>query len=287
VRAAVERALAASTGRACTIKQVTRVGGGCISPSARVATDSGVTFFLKWSEDGAPLSLFAAEARGLAALAAARAVRVPAVVAFDQDWLLLEWLEPGPAVDSTWPRLGRELAAMHHVRAGAFGDSADNFIGSLPQSNKRHDSWPAFWRAQRIVPQLERARLAFAHEDVTRLERFLEGMNDLLVPGDDDGPSLLHGDLWNGNVHISDTGRAALVDPSVYYGHREVDLAMAALFGGFDRAFFEAYSAEWPLHAGWRERRAAYQLYYLLVHVNLFGAGYVGSTLSALRTAGG
>ena len=287
VRSAAERALAASTGRTCTIAQVTRVSGGCISPSARVSIDSGETFFLKWSEGDAPRGLFVAEARGLAALAAARAVRVPFVIAFDEEWLLLEWLEPQPAIHSTWPRLGRELAALHRVRADAFGDDADNFIGPLQQSNTRSDGWPEFWREQRIVPQLERARPAFARHDLSRLERFLDEMDDLLAPGDEDGASLLHGDLWSGNVHISEAGRAALVDPSVYYGHREVDLAMAALFGGFDRAFFEAYDGEWPLQTGWRERRAAYQLYYLLVHINLFGAGYVSSTLAALRAAGG
>jgi protein-ribulosamine 3-kinase len=287
VRTAVELALGTTTGRACTIAEVTRVGGGCISPSARVLADSGATFFLKWSDGDAPRSLFSAEARGLAQLAASGAVRVPAVIAFDEEWLLLEWLEPGPALEGTWSRLGQELAAVHRVRAHAFGDNADNFIGPLPQSNAESDNWPAFWRARRITPQLVRAQQAFARQDVTRLEHFLETLEDLLAPGDEDGASLLHGDLWSGNVYITDGGQAALVDPSAYYGHREVDLAMAALFGGFDRSFFEAYDAEWSLQPGWEERRAAYQLYYLLVHVNLFGAGYVSSTLAALEAAGG
>ena len=287
VRASVEHNLAGVHGGSCTIVDVKRVGGGCISPSARIRLDDGPLYFLKWDDGSAPDGLFAAEARGLADLRRSGVIRVPEVVVCSDSWLLLEWLEPAPAGGQTWRRLGRELAAMHRQLAAAFGSDADNFIGSLPQSNEPTRRWADFWRDHRLVPQLTRAANAFGRRDRDRFDRFIRNLDELLGAGDDDGPSLLHGDLWNGNVHVTEEGRAALVDPSVYHGHREVDLAMAALFGGFGRGFFEEYTAEWPLAPGWMERRAAYQLYYLLVHVNLFGAGYVSSSLEALRSAGG
>ena len=282
VRAGLETALGDSVAHAA------RVSGGCISPAARLETADGGRFFTKWRDGGEPAGLFAAESRGLESLRATGAVRVPEVIAVDDAWLLLEWLPPGDPGPKTWPRLGRELAALHAVRADAFGDVADNFIGPLPQSNAQGADWPAFWRDRRLAPQLERAAGAFPPRQRDRLERFIqESLEGLLAIGNGDGPSRLHGDLWGGNVHIMEGGRAALIDPSVHHGHREVDLAMADLFGGFDRSFFDAYDAEWALSPGWRERRAAYQLYYLLVHVNLFGGGYADRTMTALEEAGG
>jgi protein-ribulosamine 3-kinase len=286
--AAVRAGVEAATGSA--ILRVTAVAGGCISPAARIETSDGGRWFLKWGNArGLPAGLFAEEARSLRALRATGAVRVPAVIAAGPAWLLLEWLEPGGATRATWAGLGRELAALHRVRATRFGWDADNFIGTLPQANPSRADWPAFWREARLVPQLEQAAAA-GHVDRaarTRFDRFLDRLDDLLAAGSADGPSLLHGDLWSGNVHIARDG-AALVDPSSYHGHREVDLAMAELFGGFDPAFHAAYAEAWPLQPGYRpERRAAYQLYYLLVHVNLFGGGYVAGTLAALRAAGG
>lgn len=282
VRAGLETALGGQ------ITGTSRVSGGCISPAARLETADGRLFFAKWGEGAEPDGLFAAESRGLESLRETGAVRVPDAIAVDDAWLLLEWLAPGDPAAETWPGLGRDLAALHAVRADTFGDVADNFIGPLPQSNAQGTDWPAFWRDRRLAPQLDRAAGAFPPRQADRLERFIrESLDGLLAIGNEDGPSRLHGDLWGGNVLVTESGRAALIDPSAYDGHREVDLAMADLFGGFDRSFFDAYHAEWPLSPGWRERRAAYQLYYLLVHVNLFGVGYADRTLKALEAAGG
>lgn len=285
---AVEAAWAERLGADARIADARPVGGGCIARTARLESARGETLFLKW--DG-PAGIYAAEARGLAALAAADAVRVPGVVAHGDvggvGWLLLEWLEPGRSTERGWRSFGASLARLHHTRADHFGEGQDNWIGSLPQVNGWSDSWGTFWRDRRLAPQVERAlesgRLnaddgrAF---DVlfSTLERRLDG------PAAADGASLLHGDLWSGNVHTLKSGDAALIDPSMYYGHREVDLAMADLFGGFDPAFRRAYEESWPLEPGYREeRRAIYQLYYLLVHVNLFGGGYAQSTRAALQ----
>ncbi|MDX1674517.1 MAG: fructosamine kinase family protein, partial [Longimicrobiales bacterium] len=206
----------------------------------------------------------------------------------DPPWLLLEWLEPGSGGPGAWRRLGAELAALHRHGDDRFGADADNFIGSLPQANGRTDSWPDFWRDRRLEPQLRQAvdRGLMDDGDRRRFDALFDRLEEILAVGSEEGPSLLHGDLWSGNVHMTDDG-AAVIDPSVYHGHREVDLAMAELFGGFERGFFEAYDDGWPRTAGYAPtRRAVYQLYYLLVHVNLFGSGYVGRTRSALASAG-
>ena len=157
-------------------------------------------------------------------------------------------------------------------------------IGTLPQRNDWSGSWSEFWWQCRLAPQLELAASCFDLAALRHFEALRARLPVLLEPGQQEGASLLHGDLWRGNVVLSDAD-AAVVDPSCYYGHREVDLAMAALFGGFPPAFFTAYEGLWPVAPGFEERRAAYQLYYLLVHVNLFGTGYVPRTCAALGRA--
>ncbi|MGH7476069.1 MAG: fructosamine kinase family protein [Longimicrobiales bacterium] len=294
VRAAVERAWGEVLHREVSIETVQRVAGGCVSPSARLVSTAGDTAFLKWGEGDVALRMFAAEAGSLSALAEVEAVRVPAVLAAATDeatvgWLILEWLEPGQPTRGGWRSLGHALARLHRTRAERFGWQADNFIGSLPQPNAWTADWAEFWRSRRLEPQLQRAcdRGLLDRGDRRRFDRLFDVLDSRLAVARDEGASLLHGDLWSGNVHMLKGGTAALVDPASYYGHREVDVAMTELFGGFDPAFFEAYDADWPLDTGYREgRRAIYQLYYLLVHVNLFGSGYVASTLAALERAG-
>ena len=291
----IEAALAARSGLAGRLSDVRPVGGGCISHAARVQTTSGAQAFLKYGAHREfPPDIFAAEARSLAVLLQTGSVRVPSVIAAsDTDetpfaWLLLEWLEPGQMTAQSWETLGRALARLHQCSHENFGWFTPNFIGSLPQSNEWAAAWPEFWRNQRILPQLEIAAHAGALRtgERARVEALLVQIDELLQSDDDKRPSLLHGDLWAGNVHAVATGQAALIDPASYYGQREVDLAMAALFGGFDRRFFEAYDEVWARAAGHERRRLVYQLYYLLVHVNLFGRSYLASTMSVVGELG-
>lgn len=285
----IEEALSSELGRSVRLGGSRAVGGGCISPAARVEIEGEEPAFLKWSEPGVvPTDFFHEEAKSLRALATAAAVRVPAVRAVAERWLLLEWLEPGRASADTWARLGSALALQHRTRAAAFGWAADNYIGSLRQSNGWHEEWPAFWRDQRLEPQLARAMKHghFGRAECARFHALLARLEEALVVASTEGPSLLHGDLWGGNVHTLRDGTPALVDPSSYHGHREVDLAMAELFGGFAKNFFHAYEEAWALAAGYCElRRPIYQLYYLLVHVNLFGAAYVRGSMAAVDAA--
>jgi fructosamine-3-kinase len=268
------------------------VAGGCISSGCRLDTGDGPVF-LKYRA-GAPAGFFAAEADGLRALhhAAAEALRVPDVLALedgDRDvpaWLAIEWLEPGRRGADFDARLGRGLAALHGAPAAGWGWEADNYIGSLPQANAPTAGWPAFWRTRRLEPQMDLARRA-GRLPATEAEwtRLLDALPDRLgAASEADGPSQLHGDLWSGNVLAAAEG-PALIDPSAYRGHREVDLAMAELFGGFGAGFHAAYGEARPLRPGYPRRRPVYQLYYLLVHVNLFGGGYVEQTAATLRHA--
>ncbi len=264
------------------VRGAAAVSGGSINQAFRVEGAAG-TFFVK-HDPQAPAGIFAAEARGLAALAGAGSgLVVPRVLAPADDWLALEWLEPAPRGADHDERLGRGLAALHRS-TGGWGWDEDNFIGRLPQANGAAHDWPTFWWERRLGPQLELARrLGRAPGDPHGWERLRDALPRLLAPARDDGPSLLHGDLWSGNAMSTARG-PALVDPAVFRGHREADLAMTELFGGFGTRFYAAYEEAWPLHPGYREeRRGVYQLYYLLVHVNLFGGGYVGQTAEVLR----
>jgi fructosamine-3-kinase len=274
------------------VRAVTPVSGGCINHGVRVETADG-PLFLKYNDD-APPGLFAAEAGGLDALrdAADGALRVPRVLAHAgaeagaPAWLAMEWLAPGRRGGDFGARLGRGLAAVHAAPAAEWGWDAGNFIGSLAQENRpTSGGWAAFWRARRLEPQLALARrdgrLPGREADWARL---FERLPELLAPAEEDGPSLLHGDLWGGNVVAAADG-PALIDPAVYRGHREADLAMTELFGGFGADFHAAYREARPVQVGYETRRAVYQLYYLLVHVNLFGGGYVQQTAETLRRA--
>ncbi len=279
------------------VREARPVGGGSISRAARLELSGGPAF-LKYNAD-APAGMFPAEARALDALrhAAGDGLRVPEVrAAFDPaeegapgepGWILMEWIEPGPRDAGFGERLGRGLALLHRGTDGRIGWEEDNFIATLPQPNAEAGSWAEFWRDRRLEPQLRRARDAgHAPGDPREWERLFAGLPGLLAPGDEVVPSMLHGDLWSGNVLASAAGEPCLVDPAAYRGHREVDLAMADLFGGFPERFRAAYEEVWPLLPGYGEgRRAAYQLFPLLVHVVLFGGGYVAQTRHTLHRA--
>ena len=274
------------------IRAAVEVGGGCIHSGHHVRAASG-DLFLKFGR-GTGAGFFAAEAEGLRQLAAAaEGVRVPHVHGFidagmerEYGWIVMEWLEPGRRGEGFAARLAAGLVALHSAPARGWGWDRDGYIGSLPQENGAERDWPTFWAKRRLEPQLrgvrESGRLPGSERD---WEILLARLPRALAPAEEDGPSLLHGDLWGGNILAIGAGEPALIDPSVYRGHREVDLAMSELFGGFDREFYDTYESLRPLRPGYRElRRGIYQLYYLLVHVNLFGDGYVARTGATLRS---
>ncbi len=272
---AIVEALRETVGHGLEARGRQPVGGGCINAAWTLETSAGA-FFVKLN-DAASEAMFAAEAAGLAVLAAAGAVRVPRPVchgrAGERAYLVLERLELRGGDRTSAARLGRELAALHATHAEAFGWSRDNTIGSTPQPNGWLNEWVGFWRERRLGFQLD---LAGRHGHPLRGgERLLDRL-DALLAGHDPAPSLLHGDLWGGNWAALPDGAPVLFDPAVYHGDREADLAMTELFGGFDAAFYAAYREAAPLDAGYPVRRDLYNLYHVLNHLNLFGGGYAG-----------
>jgi fructosamine-3-kinase len=264
------------------------VTGGCVSRAARVRGEDGREFFVKWAPDEASARSFVEEEFALERLGATRTVHVPRVQARGGRWLMLEWLNGGSATIEGWEAFGQALARMHRTRKEKYGWPRGNYIGALPQGNEQHNNWAEFFRTQRLEPQLFRAKSGghFDGGDMLAFARLFAALPELLAPAAEDGPSLLHGDLWIGNACGLADGSIAAIDPATYYGHREVDLAMADLFGGFPREFYTAYDAEWSVQtSGLQQRRAVYQLYYLLVHVNMFGGSYVSSCRRAVEQA--
>jgi fructosamine-3-kinase len=281
--AALDGALEAALGT--RVVRATRLHGGDINDAFALELADERRAFVK-TNGAAPAGMFEAEARGLAWLAQARAVRVPRVLAVGDGrpaFLALELVESAPRRRDFDDMLGRALAALHRAAPPGFGLDHDNFIGSLPQSNRSHPTWAEFFRDERLEPQLRLASEGGRLTPTLRggFERLFSRLAELVGP--EEPPARLHGDLWGGNLHVGEDGGPCLIDPAAYAGHREVDLAMMRLFGGFSERVFSAYSEAFPLAAGHAERVRLYQLYPLLVHVNLFGGGYAASVEQALE----
>jgi fructosamine-3-kinase len=276
----------------CSVRSITPVGGGCIANAARVATDNG-PYFLKWAT-GSAGETFVAEGTGLRALAAVESslvVPVPIIMmnatSGEPGVLLIDWIDVGSKTLGFWERLGTGLAQLHRETSGErYGFEHDNFIGRLPQRNEPCLSWPEFFLSRRIIPQVEMARERNRWSG--SWDRGLSGLQNALpsILPLQPHPSIVHGDLWAGNVLATSDGRAAVVDPAVYRGDREVDLAMSELFGGFSPSFYDAYNASWQIDRGYEGRRDVYNLYHLINHLNHFGSGYAGQVAGILRRFG-
>jgi fructosamine-3-kinase len=273
--------LAARLGSA--VARSTPAAGGDINQAFHVWLQDGRELFVKTQSAALP-GLFLDEARGLAWLAQAGALRVPEVLlACEADdegpaCLVLTWIERGSRGSDYAhyaQQLGAGLAQLHRAGAPCFGLDHDNYLASLRQDNQRAQRWGIFYAERRIAPlaQLAAQRGELPQALQRRIERLLVRIPDLV--GEEEPPARLHGDLWSGNVLCDESGAPVLIDPAVYGGHREIDLAMMRLFGGFSEAVFAAYHEAWPLSAGHAERVSLYQLYPLLAHVNLFGAAYL------------
>lgn len=278
VRAAVERALDVQ------LHSIHAVAGGDINEAWAVELSDGRSIFVK-TNPTADATLFEAEAHGLQWLAQTRTLRVPNVIAVSgarPAFLVLENLGSGAPRRGFDEELGRGLAQLHRAGAAQFGLDRDNFIGRLPQDNRSTTTWAQFYRQRRLEPMLQRAeRSGLIPRGLLRdFDRLFARLEDLVGP--EEPPSRLHGDLWGGNHHVAADGAPCLIDPAVYGGYREVDLAMMKLFGGFGSRVFDAYEEAWPLPSDHADRVPLYQLYPLLVHVNLFGDSYVGSVRRAL-----
>jgi protein-ribulosamine 3-kinase len=271
--------------RPVKIHELGTVPAGSLHDTHLVCTDHG-TYFLKTNPVDRSPSYFGAEARGLGLIASTSTIRTPAIIGHGElsgtGFLLLEFVEQRAETTAFWRRFGTELAALHRHSNAHFGLDHDNYIGTLVQSNRAHDLWHTFLIEERFGPQLKLARDRKRVEAglLLRFERLFNRLEQLIPK---EPPALLHGDLWHGNILCATGEEPVLIDPAVHYGHREMDIAMARLFGGFDQAFFDAYREAWPLSDGWEERLELHSLYPLLVHGNLFGGTYFEQVDRMLR----
>jgi len=281
----VKKKLEETTKEKVEVLSVSPVGGGDINDAYRFETSAG-TYFIKKNSSFLYPGMFEKEALGLKLLADTGEIPVPEVVAWDEThveaFLIMKYIEPGTKGADFWETFGKRLAALHRHTDQFFGLDHDNYIGSLPQSNRRHRSWADFFREERLQFQVKMASNAgrIGGNTIRNFERFYKKLDEIFP---DEPPALIHGDLWGGNFIVNPEGEAVIIDPAVYYGHREMDLGMSQLFGGFHPEFYEAYNNHFSLEPGWQERLDYCNLYPLMVHVNLFGSGYLGSVKSILK----
>ncbi len=289
----MRRALAAALGE--ELAELEPVAGGDLNDAYRARTTSGRTLFVKTADDArrAGPQAYAAEAAGLRWLAEADALPVPDVLAVDERFLALEWVDGGGRADDA--QLGRGLALLHRAGApehGALpaGTPAPRDVlrlGPLALPNEPQPTWAAFYASQRLLPlaRIAAERGALDPAGVRAVGRVAERIDDLAGPPEP--PARLHGDLWSGNVLAGADGRPWLVDPAAHGGHREVDLAMLALFGTVSSRLLAAYEDVAPLADGHADRVGLWQLFPLLVHAVLFGGAYGARAASVAAGYGG
>lgn len=263
------------------------VGGGCIADSKLIKTENGQHYFLK-SLSGTP-GMFLNKANGLKEIAKPNCIRVPKAILADTYFLLLEQINEGRKPTNFFSDFGKEFAQMHHYTNNEFGFFENNYIGATPQYNIAEGSekteWASFYFNKRLLPQLKLAEQnGYATTALSNGIHALETKINDILKGSDEEPTLLHGDLWSGNFMCDENGEAVLIDPAVYYGHREADLAMTKMFGGFDSEFYQAYQNEYPLPKNWEYRENIYLLYHTLNHLNLFGSGYYNNAIQLINS---
>ena len=258
-----------------------RVHGGDINETFLVKT-SGQDFFVKYNINSEILS---AEWKGLNTIKSKIPSLVPPfyeVKLFSEGACLkMDYIPSIKASKESYISLGNNLAELHKFSDKYFGLETDNYIGSLKQINTQKADFISFYLECRIMPQIEMAYNASLLEKsvFSLINSYSKAITSLLP---NEPPALIHGDLWAGN-HLIGEKRSYLIDPSVSYNHREMDLAMSILFGGYPEAFYRAYHDNYPIAKGWRDRMDIYQLYYLLVHLNLFGSGYKQNVVRILK----
>lgn len=258
------------------VKEILPVGGGCINQTYKITTASQ-EFFCKINSASKFPHLFLKEQNGINLLAKQRVIRLPKIIEYcvfeDRQILILQWIKEGERNQEFWKSFGEQLAALHQVKSERFGLPEDNYMGSVPQSNKPHNSWIAFFVEERLKPLVKLCGESLSYSHLKQFDAFYQKLPAIF---DNQKPSLLHGDLWNGNFMCNDQNQPVLIDPAVYFGHSAVDLGMTALFGGFDKAFYDAYHYHSPLPANYKDQWKACNLYPLLIHLHLFGKSYLG-----------
>lgn len=269
------------------ISSLNSLSGGCISNAYKLTLENNFSYFLKFNSEFKN-DMFIKEANGLRELKKSNAIRVPSVIKSTNEFILLEFIEPGNRSKKFFEDFGRKFALMHKHSNDYFGFYENNFIGSNEQinipSDEEKSDWMNFYFNKRILFQIKLTeKLGNSTSELRNAVSALENKIEKIIGSSSEKPSLLHGDLWGGNYMVDENGDACLIDPAVYYGHREADLAMTKLFGGFSSEFYSSYNEIFPLADGYEYRENIYKLYHVLNHLNLFGGGYYSQALIMIR----
>ncbi|HSF53458.1 MAG TPA: fructosamine kinase family protein [Algoriphagus sp.] len=271
-----EQVISKTLGPLAKLKSASLVAAGNHNQGVRLETSEG-NFFLKLNFDH-ERNILAKEAEGLQKLRKSTFLKIPQTFGHgrieDYNYLLSEFIPSSRQQLDYWENLGLGLAQLHLNTAKKFGLSSDNYIASLPQKNHQFDNWLDFFIEQRLEPMLGMAYFdrLIPLDFLKKFQTIYPKLNSIFPK---EKPVLLHGDLWSGNVICDGEGQPCLIDPAVYFGHREMDLAFSRLFGGFDSRFYDAYDSIVPLEPDFESRMGIYNLYPLLVHLNLFGTAYL------------
>lgn len=260
-----------------TVLQINQISGGCIGNSYRVKGTKGL-YFVKSYYHNESIN----EANGLIELAKAEGIGLPELLNFDNKSIVLRYIEEGRPSKTFQNDLGTIIAKLHRIKSDNFGFYEDNYIGSTPQINLYKSNWMDFYITNRLDFQFDLAGkngFKIVCDKYKKLKPLIPG----ILEGDNEIPSLLHGDLWSGNVICSSAGSPIIIDPAVYYGSREIELVMTKLFGGFSNSFYNRYKKEYPLQKGWEEREKIYTLYHVMNHLNIFGSGYRAHALQLIN----
>lgn len=286
----LDQAVEMICGEGVRIESQRAVFGGDINRAYALGLSNGTVIFMK-ANTRRKIGIFEGEAESLDFIRQTGTVRSPMPLAIGTDgdisFLLMEFIPSGPASRSSSEELALGLARMHSadtsafVHGGKYGALHDHLLGSGLQDNTPSDNWVNFFAERRLRPQFEKASSYFDPAARKQISKFLDHLDNYLT--EPDHPSLMHGDLWAGNYMIDDQGHPWLIDPAAYVGHAEADLAMTELFGGFDRTFYDVYRSASGLDPEYSSRRDIYNLYHLVKHLNLFGAGYLSSVRAVLR----
>ena len=285
LRKSIENALSTVTGNPVQISESNSIGGGCINEAYSLKTNVG-KYFIKYNSATEFPGMFEKEASGLKLLAETNTICIPEVICAGESWkhafLLQKFIEPGSQYQDFWHNFGTLLSDLHRNTSDSFGLDHDNYIGSMFQENKQQPDFINFFITQRLEPQLKIARnqSAFSQSDTRYFDSLFKSLHNIIPI---EKPALLHGDLWIGNFMVNASGAPCVFDPAVYYGHREADIAMTKLFGGFSPEFYHVYNNSWPMEKNWQKRVDIFNLYPLLVHVNLFGGSYALQVLRIIR----
>lgn len=255
------------------------IGGGSINSAYQISTNVG-SWFLKFNSAQTHPKMFESEFFGLEIMAKTQTIRIPKPLFFYEgdlySCILMEWIAQGTRTTDFWTQFARQLSMMHQYSQEYFGLGFDNYMGSLPQKNNTHSDFVSFFINERLEPQIKLARNNgyISRKHIQQCERLYPELASIFPV---EKASLIHGDLWSGNFMSDENGQPVIMDPAVYFGHREADIAMTTMFGGFSSEFYHHYQEFYPMEPAWESRLDYYKLYPILIHINLFGYAYVGS----------